>query len=72
MNMNTTRIAGIILSVTLFVIWIVVDMLFFADIGTALGYPTFEVVAYGSWFIIVLIILGILSVTGNIPSRQVE
>ncbi|MFW9933466.1 MAG: hypothetical protein ACFFDR_12515 [Candidatus Thorarchaeota archaeon] len=68
--MNSTRIIGIVLSIVLFTVWIFVDMIFFPSVGETLGYPVFELVAYGSWFVIILIILVILSMTGNIPTRQ--
>ncbi len=68
--MNSTRIVGILAAISLFIVWIFVDMIFFPSVGEMLGYPAFEVVAYGSWFVVILVILVILSVTGNIPTRH--
>ena len=48
------------------------DMYTFPMIRDTLGYPVFEVVAYGSWFIVLLLILGIFSVTGAIPGPSKE
>ncbi|MDF1537304.1 MAG: hypothetical protein P1Q69_00145 [Candidatus Thorarchaeota archaeon] len=67
---RSRQILGIVISAVLFVVWILVDMYIFPGIGGALGYPVFEIVAYGSWFVLLLIILAILSVTGAIPSRS--
>ena len=64
------QILGIVLSVTVFIVWILVDMYLFPGIGESLGYPVFELVAYGSWFIILLVMLVILSVTDAIPGRS--
>ena len=58
---------GIIISIIIFMVWIVVDMYLFPGIADSLGYPTFELIAYGSWFAVLLIMLSILSVTDAIP-----
>jgi len=70
--MKSTRLAGVVVAIALFIIWILVDMTYFPSITENLGYPVFELVAYGSWFVVILIILVILSITGNIPTRQRE
>ncbi len=69
---RSRQMGGIVISAVLFVVWIFVDMYIFPSIGGSLGYPVFEIVAYGSWFVLLLIILGILSVTDAIPSRSKE
>ena len=66
------QILGIVISAILFIVWILVDMYIFPGIGGSLGYPIFEIVAYGSWFILLLLILVILSVTDAIPGRSRE
>ena len=66
------KIIGIVSSIVLFVVWLIVDIYTFPLILDALGYPVFEIVAYGSWFIVLLVILGIFSVTGAIPGRSKE
>ncbi len=67
--MNKRAVSGIVLSIVIFTIWIVIDIVFFPSIIGSLGYPVFEIVAYGSWFMIMLILLAILSVTRAIPTR---
>ncbi len=69
---KSRKIIGIVSSVILFFAWITVDMYTFPMIRDTLGYPVFEVVAYGSWFIVLLVILGIFSVTGAIPGGPKE
>ncbi|MFW9848739.1 MAG: hypothetical protein ACFFF4_06345 [Candidatus Thorarchaeota archaeon] len=69
---KSRRIIGIVIAIAIFVAWIFVDMYTFPGIGETLGYPMFELVAYGSWFIILLVMLLVLSVTGAIPDRSSE
>ena len=69
---RTRKLIGIVLAIAIFVVWIFVDMFTFPSIATALGYPVFELVAYGSWFAILLIMLAVLSVTGAIPGRSTD
>ena len=69
---KTRKIIGIVIAIAIFVVWIFVDLYTFSSIGEALGYPMFEIVAYGSWFGVHLIMLVVLSVTGAIPSRSTE
>ena len=63
------KVIGVVAAVSLFIIWIFVDLLLFPQIGIDLNYPLYEIVAYGSWFIIILVILVILSWAGAIPTR---
>jgi len=67
---RSRQILGIIISAVLFIVWIFVDMYIFPGIGESLGYPAFEIVAYGSWFVVLLFILVILSITDAIPGRS--
>ena len=69
---KTRKIIGIVIAIAIFVVWIFVDLYTFSSIGEALGYPMFEIVAYGSWFGVLLIMLVVLSVTDAIPSRSTE
>ena len=69
---KTRKIIGIVIAIAIFVVWIFVDLYTFSSIGEALGYPMFEIVAYGSWFGVLLVMLVVLSVTGAIPSRSTE
>ncbi|MHA1479814.1 MAG: hypothetical protein ACTSQZ_00105 [Candidatus Thorarchaeota archaeon] len=69
---KSRKIIGIVSSVVLFVVWLIVDIYTFPLIMDTMGYPVFEIVAYGSWFIVLLVILGIFSVTGAIPGRSKE
>ena len=67
---KTKKIVGIVVAIAIFVVWIIVDMYTFPAIAISLGYPVFELVAYGSWFAILLIMLAVLSITGAIPGRS--
>ncbi|MHA2163683.1 MAG: hypothetical protein ACXAB9_15890 [Candidatus Thorarchaeota archaeon] len=63
------KMIGVIAAISIFIIWIFVDLLLFPQIGIDLNYPLYEIVAYGSWFFIILVILVILSWAGAIPTR---
>ena len=69
---KSKKIMGIVLAIAIFVVWIFVDMFTFPSIAVSLGYPVFELVAYGSWFVILILMLVILSVSGAIPGRSSE
>ncbi|MHA1908021.1 MAG: hypothetical protein ACW98Y_12045 [Candidatus Thorarchaeota archaeon] len=69
---KTRKILGIVVAIAIFVAWIFVDMYTFPSIAGSLGYPVFELVAYGSWFVVLLVMLAVLSVTGAIPGRSSE
>lgn len=51
-----------------------VDMYLLSSIVVELGYPVYELVTYGSWFIVILIILAVCSWAGCIlaPRRGSE
>ncbi|MHA1904435.1 MAG: hypothetical protein ACXADL_11535 [Candidatus Thorarchaeota archaeon] len=68
-QISRQKIIGVVAAISLFIIWIFVDLLLFPQIGIDLNYPLYEIVAYGSWFIIILVILVILSWAGAIPTR---
>lgn len=63
---------GVLAAISIFIVWIFVDLLLFPLIGIDLNYPLYEIVAYGSWFIITLIIFVILSWARAIPTRYRE
>ncbi len=64
------RVTGVVISAVLFVALTLIDMFYFPGIETSFGYPTYELIAYGSWVVVLLLILGILAGTGNIPERK--
>ena len=64
------KILGIGIAVAIFTIWIFVDMYAFSSITASLGYPMFELVAYGSWFIVILVMFAVLSIFEAIPRRS--
>ncbi len=66
------KILGIVIAIAIFMVWIFVDLYTFSSIGETMGYPMFELVAYGSWFGMLLVMLAVLSVTGAIPNRSSE
>ena len=69
---NTRRILGIVIAISIFIIWVIVDMYAFSSITASLGYPMFELVAYGSWFLVILIMFAVLSIFGVIPNRSTK
>ena len=72
MTENTTKrkIIGISVAIFIFVSWIFIDMILFPMMGAATSYPFYEIVAYGSWFVVILVILLIVSWFGLIPTRH--
>jgi succinate dehydrogenase/fumarate reductase cytochrome b subunit len=64
------RVTGVVLSAVIFIALTLIDIVYFPGVETSFGYPTYELIAYGSWFVVLLLILGILAVTGNIPERK--
>ncbi|MHA2378745.1 MAG: hypothetical protein ACXADO_02270 [Candidatus Thorarchaeota archaeon] len=64
------RIVGVILACAIFGAWVLVDMYVLSVVVAEFGYPIYELVTYGSWFIVILIILAVCSWTGCIPARR--
>ncbi|MHA1951181.1 MAG: hypothetical protein ACXAAO_13805 [Candidatus Thorarchaeota archaeon] len=60
---NRKKIIGAIISTSLFVFWILVDLYIFPIFGLT-SYILYEVLAYGSWTIIALVCFGILAWAG--------
>ncbi|MFX1261130.1 MAG: hypothetical protein ACFFAZ_03500 [Promethearchaeota archaeon] len=56
---NPRRLASIIAGVLIFTVWIFVDLLLLPPLLVDFGYGLYEPVAFGSWFVVILIILGI-------------
>lgn len=69
---NKRRILGIGMTIAIFIVWIFVDMYAFSSITASLGYPMFELVAYGSWFIVILVMFAVLSLFDVLPSRSTK
>ncbi|MHA1962313.1 MAG: hypothetical protein ACW99U_19080 [Candidatus Thorarchaeota archaeon] len=61
---------GAILSVSIFITWVLVDLYWFLPLRPVISYPVFELLAYGSWVVIILVIFVIVSWTGLIPERN--
>ena len=70
-NAKQKKLLGAILATFIFVLWIFVDIYIFPLFGLT-SYALYEVLAYGSWIIIILICFGILSLSGWFPMRQNE
>jgi len=58
-NINRKKLLGVIIATLIFVIWIFVDIYIFPLFGLT-SYTLYEVLAYGSWIIIILVCFGIL------------
>jgi hypothetical protein len=56
---NPRRLTSIIIGVLIFIVWIFVDFFLLPSLLVAFGYGLYEPVAFGSWFVIILLILGI-------------
>ena len=74
MTESTTRrkIIGVSIAIIIFVSWIFIDMIFFPLIGAATSYPFYEIVAYGSWFVIIIVIFAIIAWAGVIPTSNLK
>ncbi len=66
--MNTRNVTGVLGAILLFIFWVIVDMIIFPTLLTTITYPVYELIVYGSWFVIILIIVGILSWSEAIPN----
>ncbi|MFW9943569.1 MAG: hypothetical protein ACFFB7_01075 [Candidatus Sifarchaeia archaeon] len=67
---TSMRAAGAILSCAIFGAWVLVDMYLLSSVVVEFSYPIYELVTYGSWFIVILIILAVCSWTGCMPARR--
>ena len=66
------RIIGTVGAVSLFIAWILIDIYVFPLIGISTHYPLYEIVAYGSWAIITVVVFLMLSWAGWFPMRRDE
>ncbi|MFX0045434.1 MAG: hypothetical protein ACFE8Z_06275 [Candidatus Hermodarchaeota archaeon] len=66
------RMVGAILACAIFGAWVLVDMYLLSSAVVEFSYPIYEIVTYGSWFIVILAILAVCSWTGCIPARRQE
>jgi hypothetical protein len=64
------RIIGTVGAVSLFIAWILIDIYVFPLIGISTHYPLYEIVAYGSWAIITVVVFLMLIWAGWFPMRQ--
>jgi len=69
-NTKKRKIAGVSIAIIIFVSWIFVDMLFFPLIGAATSYTFYEIVAYGSWIVVILVVFAFISWSGVIPTKE--
>jgi hypothetical protein len=56
---NPRRLASIAVGVLIFTVWIFVDLFLLPSLLADFGYGLYEPIAFGSWFVIILVILGI-------------
>ena len=68
--MNTRKVAGIIGATAIFLLWILVDMIYFPPLLGSISYPMYELIVYGSWIVVILIVLFVLSMSGAIPTPK--
>ncbi|UCE09125.1 MAG: hypothetical protein JSW61_09075 [Candidatus Thorarchaeota archaeon] len=61
---------GTILSVAIFIVWVFVDLYWFLPLRPVIEYPVFELLAYGSWVVIIIVIFMIISWARLIPERK--
>ncbi len=66
---NRKKLLGGIIATSVFVFWILVDIYIFPLFGLS-SYTLYEVLAYGSWTIIIIICFGILAWSGWFPMRN--
>lgn len=67
---TSRRIIGTLVSVILFIAWIIIDLYIFPLIGISANYRLYELVTYGSWAVIALICFLLLSWAGWFPMRN--
>jgi hypothetical protein len=70
-SIKRKKLLGAIIATFIFVLWIFVDIYIFPLFGLT-SYTLYEVLAYGSWIIIIFICFGILSWAGWFPMTQDE
>jgi hypothetical protein len=71
-TVNRRRIIGTLASVSLFIIWILIDLYVFPLIGISTNYNLYELIVYGSWAVIALVCFLLLSWAGWFPMSKQE
>ena len=66
---NTRRLVSVVVGVLIFTVWIFVDLLLLPSILAVFGYGLYEPIAFGSWFVIILVILCIC-IWGSMNSTE--
>ena len=66
--MDTRKVIGVAGAILLFLFWLLVDATLFPILLESIRYSYYELVVYGSWFVIILVIVGIVSWSGAIPN----
>ncbi|MFW9967862.1 MAG: hypothetical protein ACFFEA_11985 [Candidatus Thorarchaeota archaeon] len=61
------RLVSVIFGAVLFTVWLLVDFYLLPVMLADFGYGLYEPVAFGSWFVVILIILGVC-VWGSLTS----
>ncbi len=69
-NISRRRLLGTVAALSLFVVWILIDLYVFPIIGISTNYPVYELVTYGSWAVVALVCFLLLSWAGWFPMRS--
>ncbi len=64
------KLIGVIVAAVILATWALVDLNLLSSIVGQYSYPIYELATYGSWFVIILVVLFICSWAGCIPERQ--
>ena len=70
MDIRTKQVLGIAVTLVLLAFWALVDLNILSSIVTSYGYPFYELVTYGSWFVVIIIVLLVLSWAGCLSRRK--
>jgi len=70
LDSRTKNLLGIAITIALLAFWAFVDLNILSSIVTSYGYPFYELVTYGSWFVVIIIVLFVLSWAGCLSGRR--
>lgn len=70
MDSRTKKLLGIAITIALLAFWAFVDLNILSSIVTSYGYPLYELVTYGSWFVVIIIVLFVLSWAGCLSGQR--
>lgn len=70
MDKRAKQILGVIITIAILAFWALVDLNILSSIVVSYGYPFYELVTYGSWFVVIIIILFVLSWAGCLSGRK--